>query len=95
MCSFTLRDDIINHDIGAGLTQGVRHSAADTGIYTGDQRLLSGEQLARRFSYFHPASPEACREIEAGCRACAVRRPSPVISRAPQHEMSLGRVREG
>jgi hypothetical protein len=21
MCSFTLRDDIINHDIGAGLTQ--------------------------------------------------------------------------
>jgi hypothetical protein len=39
MCSFTLRDDIINHDIGAGLTQGVRHSAADTGIYTGDQRL--------------------------------------------------------
>jgi hypothetical protein len=40
--------DIIDHNIGAGLTQRDRHGLADTGICPGDQSLLSGERSRDR-----------------------------------------------
>src|SRR5262249_49471619 len=44
LLSTILACDIIDHDIGAGLTQRDRHCLADTGICPGDQSLLSRER---------------------------------------------------
>jgi hypothetical protein len=48
LLSTILACDIVDHDVGAGLTQADRHGAADTRICPGDQSLLPDERSEGR-----------------------------------------------
>src|SRR5262249_25933195 len=63
LLSAILAGNIIDHDIGAGLTERDRHGLADAGISPGDQSLLSLKRPGVRHGGFwvgcgHLAPPE-------------------------------------
>jgi hypothetical protein len=55
LLSTILACDIVDHDVGAGLSQADRHATADTRICSGDESLLPDERSGVGASDFESA----------------------------------------